>query len=97
VRRLPDDLSCILTPEQIEGPYFLDTGLLRRDIAEDRVGIPLRLDLRLAAVAGESCEPLRGALVEVWHADAEGAYSGTPENRETSAMPPERPFCADTR
>lgn len=69
-------LSCTLTPEQIEGPYFLDTGLLRREIAEDRVGIPLRLDLRLAAVAGGTCAPLRGALVEAWHADAEGVYSG---------------------
>ena len=71
-------LSCVLTPEQVEGPFFLDTGLLRRDITEDRVGAPLRLELRLARVDGASCAPLAGALVEAWHADADGVYSGYP-------------------
>lgn len=69
-------LSCVLTREQVEGPFFLDTGLLRRDITEGRPGAPLRLELRLASVAGTTCEPLRGALVEAWHTDADGVYSG---------------------
>jgi len=73
-------LSCVLTPEQIEGPFFLDTGLLRRDIAEGRAGTPLRLELRLARVDGDACAPLAGALVEAWHADADGVYSGYPES-----------------
>src|SRR5262245_664324 len=30
--------SCVLTPRQIEGPYFIDTGLLRSDITEGKPG-----------------------------------------------------------
>lgn len=69
-------LSCVLTPEQIQGPYFLDTGLRRRDITEGRPGVPLLLQLRLASVVEGVCLPLRGAAVEAWHADADGVYSG---------------------
>jgi protocatechuate 3,4-dioxygenase beta subunit len=44
------------------------------EISEDRPGVPLRLGLRL--VAAEEGAPLAGVLVEVWHADHEGRYSG---------------------
>jgi len=68
--------ACVLTPSQVQGPFFFDTGLLRRDITEGRPGVALRIQLRLASVSEVSCEPLRGALVEAWHADADGVYSG---------------------
>ena len=66
--------DCVLTPEQSEGPYYLDNGLIRRDIAEDREGVPL--ELRLKVQQADSCEPIEGATVELWHCDAEGVYSG---------------------
>ena len=72
--------SCRLLVEQDEGPYHRDLDLERRDITEGRDGVPLRLGLRFVA---PSSGPLVGALVEVWHADAEGRYSGFPA--ETSA------------
>ncbi|MFN3199474.1 MAG: intradiol ring-cleavage dioxygenase [Bradymonadia bacterium] len=75
---LPDAQMCVVTPEQIEGPYFLDTGLNRRDITEDRQGVPLTV--RFNVVEAPSCRPLEGAIVELWHADAEGAYSGFDED-----------------
>lgn len=67
--------SCLLTPTQVEGPYFLDTGLMRRDITEGRPGVPLRVRLQLVDV-DQGCEPIPDATVEVWHADADGVYSG---------------------
>lgn len=67
--------SCILTPEQTQGPFFIDTGLVRRDITEGSAGTPLQLVLRLVD-ADRGCAPVRDAVVEAWHADAAGAYSG---------------------
>ena len=68
--------GCRLWPQQTEGPYLRDAPPKRTDIIEDRSGVPLRLGLRL--VAARTATPLAGALVEVWHADSEGRYSGFP-------------------
>jgi protocatechuate 3,4-dioxygenase beta subunit len=66
--------DCILTPELTEGPYYLDLDLVRRDITEGRAGVPF--DLAVTVVDAESCEPIEGAALDVWHCDAEGVYSG---------------------
>ena len=71
-------VSCVLAPEQTEGPYFLDDQRVRRDITEGRPGVPLTL--RLAVVDASTCRPLRGAAVDVWHCDAAGVYSGVQGN-----------------
>jgi protocatechuate 3,4-dioxygenase beta subunit len=65
---------CFLTPQSIEGPFYLDPRLVRAEIAEDRAGVPLRLDLHV--IDGAACRPIERARVEVWHADARGIYSG---------------------
>lgn len=65
--------SCVLTSEQMEGPYRLNSPL-RRDVREDRVGVPLLLELKI--VRGEGCAPVERAQVEIWHCDATGVYSG---------------------
>ncbi len=67
-------VSCILTPEMTEGPYYIAGEKLRRNITEGRPGA--RLDLRLRVVDATTCAPLRGAVVDIWHADAGGVYSG---------------------
>lgn len=74
--------DCIVTPAQTEGPFFIDTGLNRSDIRGEpgggmSAGLPLALSLRVSAVTAGACTPLPGALVEVWHCDAAGVYSGT--------------------
>lgn len=75
VELLADErVSCRLWPEQTEGPYHRDMHLERRDITEDREGLPLRVALRLLDAATGS--PLTGAAVEVWQADHAGRYSG---------------------
>ncbi|QFG22809.1 intradiol ring-cleavage dioxygenase [Actinomadura sp. WMMB 499] len=66
--------ACVLTPEGSEGPYYVDRALLRRDITEGRRGVAL--NLRTTVVDAGTCRPIRGAAVDVWHADASGVYSG---------------------
>jgi protocatechuate 3,4-dioxygenase beta subunit len=67
-------VTCVLAPEQTEGPYYVDDAALRRDVREGRPGVPLTL--RLTVVNASSCRPIKGAAVEIWHCDAGGVYSG---------------------
>ena len=66
--------SCTLSRELTEGPYWIDTNLTRRDITEDRRGVPLRIVFTVQDAS--TCRAISGADVEIWHADAEGEYSG---------------------
>lgn len=81
--------GCVLTPAQTEGPYFVDERLNRGDIRADpatgavRPGAPLALQLRVAAVAGTKCVPLRDAIVDIWQCDALGHYSDVDAARGT--------------
>jgi protocatechuate 3,4-dioxygenase beta subunit len=70
--------SCSLTPEETEGPYYFDVDSIRRDVREDETGSNLRLGVRVRDAA--SCAPLPSSMVEIWHADAEGNYSGFDAN-----------------
>ncbi len=67
-------VSCVLTPEQTEGPYYIANERLRRNITEGRPGAPLTL--RLSVVDASTCKPIEGAAVDIWHCDAAGVYSG---------------------
>ena len=73
--------ACIVTPKQTEGPFFIDERLNRSDIRVDpsdgslKAGVPLSLTLRVSTVGSGGCNPLSGAIVDVWHCDAAGAYS----------------------
>src|SRR5207237_7518100 len=68
-----NDPECRPWVEQDEGPYHLDGEPLRQDLIEDRPGVPLRLAVRLV---GDDGIPVVGAVVDVWHCDALGRYSG---------------------
>jgi protocatechuate 3,4-dioxygenase beta subunit len=80
------ELSCVVSPEMTEGPYFVDEMLNRSDIREDPSdgsvveGTPLFLTLAIYQVTGEACTPLSGALVDIWHCDAAGRYSDVAQN-----------------
>ena len=73
--------SCVVRPELTEGPYFVDEMLERSDIRSDptdgsvREGAELRLIVNVSSVGDGTCEPLEGAMVDVWHCDAAGVYS----------------------
>lgn len=66
--------SCVVTPEQTEGPYYFDPKVIRSDIREDRPGMRLRLAVRVQEVG--DCAPVPNAAVDIWHCDAGGIYSG---------------------
>jgi protocatechuate 3,4-dioxygenase beta subunit len=67
-------VSCVLTPEMTEGPYYISGERLRHNITDGKRGT--RLDLALTVVNASSCRPIRGAKVDIWHCDAGGTYSG---------------------
>ena len=77
--RLP---ACIVRPSQTTGPYFVDTDLDRSDIRSDPSdgsvceGARLELAFQVSRIDAQRCEPLAGALVDVWQCDAVGVYSG---------------------
>lgn len=63
---------CPATPAQEEGPYYRRLSLERQEIAEGRPGVPLQLEI---AVRDTECVPVPGAVIDIWHCDALGAYS----------------------
>lgn len=73
--------SCIVRPQQTEGPYFVDERLNRSDIRTDpsdgsvRDGAKLALSFVVSRIDGSSCVPFEGVYVDVWHCDAVGIYS----------------------
>ena len=73
--------SCVLTAALTEGPYFVDEKLNRADIRSDpgsaiiSAGVPLGLTFNVSRIDSSACTPLTGAYLDVWHADAAGAYS----------------------
>jgi len=74
--------SCVVVPQLTEGPYYIDTDLERSDIRPDTTtgevaaGTPLTLSFAVSILDGGACVPLAGAVVDVWHCDALGVYSG---------------------
>ncbi len=85
------------TPQQIEGPYFVDNMPNRSDIRSDtsdrsvQQGVPLKLVINVYDVDGNSnggssrgsCIPLKGAQVDIWHANPQGIYSGIQQQGTT--------------
>jgi protocatechuate 3,4-dioxygenase beta subunit len=72
---------CVVRPASTEGPYYVDEKLNRSDIRSDpsdgtvKQGALLALTLNVSSIARGSCVPLEGAIVDIWHCDAEGVYS----------------------
>lgn len=66
--------SCVLSPEQTEGPYYIPKEKVRSNIVEKRRGTPLKL--RFSVVDAATCKPIKGAAVDIWHCDSGGIYSG---------------------
>lgn len=75
--------SCVaLTPELTGGPFYVDEALVRRDIVDDREGLPLALTITV--IDSVACTPLADAAIEIWHCDARGYYSGISGNNPGS-------------
>jgi protocatechuate 3,4-dioxygenase beta subunit len=74
--------ACVVAPELTEGPFFVDGEPERVDLRTDsatgdaRPGTPLELTFHVSQISGGACSALAGAMVDVWHCDADGRYSG---------------------
>ena len=78
--------SCVVVPALTEGPDYVDTDLERADIRPDTTtgqvaaGTPLAITFAVSMLDGGACVPLADAVVDVWHCDALGVYSGVSGN-----------------
>lgn len=64
--------GCAQTCELTLGPCYTET-LERQDISEQVDGLPTYMAFRVLNLA---CEPVAGAVVDVWHCSPSGLYSG---------------------
>ena len=73
--------SCIVVPALTEGPYFVEELLNRSDIRSDpttgavKDGAKLAIRFTVSELNGTNCIAFPGAVIDVWHCDATGAYS----------------------
>jgi hypothetical protein len=56
------------------GPCTTMTTPARQDVSEGYRGLPVRLALKI--VTSTACTPVAGAVVEIWHTQVTGVYSG---------------------
>ncbi len=71
-------VTCPLLCETTAGPCTTATTLDRQDVSEGFAGLPVRLALLI--VDAETCAPVDGARVEIWHTQRTGVYSGVTPN-----------------
>ena len=71
---VPLAATCTLTCGLTLGPcYAAAAALTRRDITAGATGLPVRLGFRI--IYADTCQPVVGATVDVWHTNASGIYS----------------------
>jgi protocatechuate 3,4-dioxygenase beta subunit len=73
------------TPQQTEGPYFVDGMPNRSDIRTDssdgslQQGITLYLVIHIYGINNGLCSPISRTKVDIWHANSLGVYSSVDE------------------
>jgi hypothetical protein len=88
---VPSSIKVRGTPQQTEGPYFVDGIPNRSDITSDSADGSLQLVINVYKVADDDnnnkgdgqCIPFNGGKVDVWHANSQGVYSGITEDGTT--------------
>lgn len=79
--------SVLLTPEETEGPYFVEEHLDRSDIRVDptdksvQAGHLLNLGISVMQLQNNVVTPVSGATVDIWHCNALGYYSDVQQQR----------------
>lgn len=68
--------SCTVAPIETEGPFPTKTpsSLVTSNITSDRTGVPFTIKITINNT-NNSCSGLAGAIVDIWHCDADGNYS----------------------
>jgi len=81
--------SVVLTPQEEEGPFFVDEKLNRSDILVDPFdnsiteGLPLMLGITISQSVNGIVSPLPNAYVDIWQANAYGVYSDEASQNST--------------
>ena len=79
-------LSCIASPSEVEGPYYVSGMPYRSNITEGRPGLPLTLTITVLDLA--TCLPTSNNLtLELWHCDHLGIYSHYEEASKSYSNP----------
>ncbi|WP_313373994.1 intradiol ring-cleavage dioxygenase [Chishuiella sp.] len=68
--------SCTVWPTETEGPFPTKTpsSYVRTDIVGDRTGVDATIEIIVQDV-NNSCAPVEGIIVDIWHCDKDGNYS----------------------
>ncbi len=68
--------TCTIAPTETEGPFptKVPTSYVRSDITDGRTGYKMTAKITIGNL-NNSCAGLAGAIVDIWHCDAEGNYS----------------------
>ena len=73
--------TVVATPQQTEGPYWVDERLNRQDLLVDptdnsvQQGLPLVLIVTVSQLVNGVSTPVSGGFVDIWHCNAQGVYS----------------------
>ena len=73
--------GCWLTSQKTEGPFYFNANLVRQDIRTDfdtgelHDGLQFNMTFTVLDV---NCNPIPNVLVDIWHCDKDGLYSGYP-------------------
>ncbi|KAI4597023.1 hypothetical protein KJ359_004934 [Pestalotiopsis sp. 9143b] len=65
--------SCVLTPDNANGPYFVFQEHVRSNVVEDVKGVPMHLEMQFIDV--NTCKPAN-VLIDIWSCNSQGVYSG---------------------
>lgn len=68
-----NDSTTMMTPEVTEGPYHILGQVVRQNLTENQLGVPLEVSVDFVDI--ETCQGVQ-VWVDAWHANATGYYSG---------------------
>ena len=71
--------SCAATQALTEGPYYSTDTPVRSNIISSQAGIKTTFTI---TVVDTSCKAVKGAKVDIWHANAAGQYSAVEGNTQ---------------
>ena len=77
--------QCRPTPRDALGPFYLPNAPEQSELCSSGPDGNARLIVSGRVLGAPDCKPLAGALVEVWHADANGDYSGFTRGKKDNA------------
>ncbi|KAF2229980.1 aromatic compound dioxygenase [Viridothelium virens] len=68
------NVSCILTPEVTEGPYYVTGEYFRTNVTDGQEGVHVHLEYQYIDIS--TCKAVSGLYLDTWNANSTGVYSG---------------------